>query len=170
MEFHHSERGFTILELLITVGTVTLIAGAIISGIFMVFNISGRSGNHLVVVRQVQNAGYWISLDAQMADNVTTTGLSSPQLLQLGWTDWDGSTYLAKYSLQGGKLSRQYFINQNDSGTLVVAESIDANPSQTSANFTAGKLILTVTARVGLGARQQSETRIYEITSRTLGQ
>ena len=64
---HKNQRGFTLIELMVAIGITSLIIGGIVTTIFQVFNVSTLSNNHMLALRQVQNAGYWISHDAQMA-------------------------------------------------------------------------------------------------------
>ena len=68
------QKGFTLLEMLLAILIGSLIAGGITATIFQVVMGSARTNNHMIAVRQVQNAGYWVSHDAQMAQNVSWTG------------------------------------------------------------------------------------------------
>ena len=64
------QRGFTLIELLVALAIVALIAGAAVMTIFQVINVTKSSNDRMTVIRQVQNAGYWISHDTQMAQYI----------------------------------------------------------------------------------------------------
>ncbi|MBE9515243.1 MAG: type II secretion system protein, partial [Chloroflexi bacterium] len=58
---HRNQRGFTLIELLIAIAIVGLIAGGITAAISQVLTINTRSSNHMIAVRQVQQAGKEVS-------------------------------------------------------------------------------------------------------------
>lgn len=134
---HRNQRGFTIIELLIAVALTGIVAGATTTTIVQVFDGSARTSNHMTAVRQVQNAGYWVSRDAQMAETVVTTGATGFPLT-LTWIEWDsGDAHQVVYSLLiDNKLQRQHYTNLNPDATAIVAQSID--PNNTQFEFTGG--------------------------------
>jgi len=62
-----NQRGVTLMGIIVAVAITGIIAGAATTTIFQVFSGNTRTSNHMTAVKQVQNAGYWISHDAQMA-------------------------------------------------------------------------------------------------------
>jgi len=66
------EKGFTLIELLMVIAIVALIANAAAMSTFQVLRNTEGNRNKMTAVNQVQNAGYWISLDAQRAQTVET--------------------------------------------------------------------------------------------------
>lgn len=173
---NRNQRGFTLIELLVAVAITGIIIGGITMSIFQVFAVNARTSSHMTAVRQVQNAGYWISHDAQMAqqepvigDDPATTEVT--EFLTLTWTEWEsGDTHEIIYSLEDmptsgelKKLRRSHSVNGTTEAGIV-AEYIE--PAMTNCGFTAGgELILTVTASVG-GWQPASETRTYEVVPR----
>ena len=111
-----SEGGFTLIGLLVSMAIVALITGAATTSIFQVFNVTTRSSDHVTVIRQVQNAGYWISQDAMEAEHVIVDDdPATPEFLILNWTEWgydeDSIYHVVTYSFQDlsegiGKLMR----------------------------------------------------------------
>jgi hypothetical protein len=118
----------------------------------------------MTAVRQVQQAGFWVSPDVQMAQSVNASG-SSGFPLTLTWTEWAGNNHTVIYTLEDNTLQRSHSVNDEDPTVTLVAEYID--PDQTSC-YPLGvlppdvALNFTVTATVG----EESETRMYEVKPR----
>ena len=51
------QRGLTLVELLIAILLAGIVTSGITMTIFQVFNINSRNSNHMIAIRQVQNAG-----------------------------------------------------------------------------------------------------------------
>lgn len=139
MTFHRlglinkDQRGFTLIELLIAIAITGLVTGGITGAIFQVFAVNARTSNHMTAVRQVQNAGYWVSHDVQMAQSVVITGVSG---LCLTWTDWDGTINEVTYTIVDSELKRSHSINGEAPTETIVAQFID--PDNTKFEFTGG--------------------------------
>jgi prepilin-type N-terminal cleavage/methylation domain-containing protein len=160
-----NQKGFTLLELLLALLIGALITSGITAAIFQVVMGSARTNNHMIAVRQVQSAGYWVSRDAQMAQTVAPAESDQDGFpLTLKWTDWDFTSNEIRYFIEGGELKRQVVIPQTS--TTTVARFIVLDPVKTKCQFTAGTLTFTVTATVGPISQSQSETRVYEIVPR----
>jgi len=130
---HKNERGFTLVELIIAIAITAIITTGVTMTIFQVFTGNARSSNHMIAVRQVQNAGYWVSHDAQMAQLVVTTGVSGFPLI-LTWTDWDGTEHQVTYDIvNGDELKRSEGATET-----IVAKYIDPDPANTSCKFIGG--------------------------------
>lgn len=160
------ERGFTTIELVIALAIMALVSGAATAATFQVFRCTERNNNHMTAVCQVQNAGYWISRDAQRAQGLITDNLTTPDFLVLSWTDENsGDIYQVTYTLEdmpgGGlkKLLRSQSVNGGANVTMLVAQYIEASLDKTSCEFTDNTLILNVTATVGSGSQIETETR-----------
>ena len=167
------EKGYTLLELLVAISIMAVASVAASAGIFQVYRNTECNSNHMAAILQVQNAGYWISRDAQMAESVTTVNLTAPNFLVLSWTEDESSdNYTVIYSfgnMSGSglkKLLRSQSINGTASQTTFVAQYIDSSSNNTSCNLTSGILSLRITAAVGRGATMESETRTYRIVPR----
>jgi len=83
------KNGFTLIGLAVTLAVISIIGSAAATATFQVVKSTGRNENHMTVVRQVQNAGYQISHDAQMAESVVVDNLEPPNFLVLNWTEQD---------------------------------------------------------------------------------
>jgi len=160
------QRGFTLIEVLIVIALTGLIAGGLTTTILQVFNMSHRTTNRMTAVRQVQQAGFWVSPDVQMAQVVDPENDPyTPELLTLTWTEFVVSanyTHEVIYTLEDGELWRSHSVDEGVPTVIRVAEYI--NPDQTSVVLVpgGGAYNFKVTATVG----EQSETRTYEVKPR----
>ena len=163
---HKNQKGFTLIEVLITVMIVAGIGVVTTAAIGQLVQ-SNRTSNHMVAVRQVQQAGHRVSQDCIQAQDITNSTVpgSGGFPLTLNWTAWEGGEFhTVVYTLNSsGELKREETVGTNPPTTAVVAQYIEPPDSTNcSWNATAGVLTLNVTARVGL----QTESRTYEIKPR----
>jgi prepilin-type N-terminal cleavage/methylation domain-containing protein len=119
------EGGFTLIELLIAIALTAIITSTATMAIFQTFTGSTRSANHMVAVRQVQEAGYWVSLYAYMAADMEITGDSGFPLI-LSWVDFEpppGESEVEEhkvvFSLNSSGLRGYYYV---DSGSGYVLD------------------------------------------------
>lgn len=166
-----NQRGFTLLELLIAATIVSFVIGGTTMTIFQIFSGNIRSSNHMTAIRQVQNAGYWVSHDAQMAQDVAPAeesvddpdGTRFP--LTLTWTDWSSDEHEVTYNIVDNKLTRSYSVNEGEASQTLIAKFIDSTNTSCYKNEE-GILTLTITAKLGAGSQVASETRVYEVIPR----
>ncbi len=159
---HKHQGGFTLIELLVAISIAGLITGGIAAALMQVLDINHRASNHMICVRQVQQAGKEVSKDTLQAYNVTC-GEDSGFPLTLTWTDWEGGENAVVYNVtEDNELQRSHTVDDEPVSTAlaVVAEYID--PAETSCVWDGSVLTFTVTAAVGT----ESETRVYEIEPR----
>ena len=131
-----NQRGFTLVEMIIVLAIIGIVIGAATMTIIQVINGSSSTSNHMTAVRQVQNAGYWVSRDVQMAQSVAPALDPDGFPLTLTWTDRDGYDHQVVYSLvdmPGGleEIQRQHTcVALGLDVTSIVAEFID--PDETN--------------------------------------
>jgi prepilin-type N-terminal cleavage/methylation domain-containing protein len=165
LEFVHSnQKGFTLLELIIAIAIAGLITAGITVAIMQILTINHRASNHMIAVRQVQQAGEEVSRDTLQSQNVTYDG--SPGFnLTLAWKNPEGAGNVVTYTIsEANELARSHSVNGTPVETAppIVAQHIDPDQTNCVWNATARVLVFTVTAAVGT----ESETRIYEIEPR----
>jgi len=160
------------VELLVAVAIVGMISLGITQAISQVLVINARASNHMIAVRQVQQAGDRVSKDVLQAQNVTATA-DSGFPLTLAWKDLQDKVHKVEYNLKEMPsssssnaltvLERKHTID-GDSYTRVIAQYLD--PGETWCEEVGRKLVFNVTAIVGNGPQQAVETRVYEAEPR----
>ena len=165
------QRGFTLIELLIALVISSLIVVPISMAFVQIMKITSQSRNHMLVVRQLQTAGYWVSRDSQMAKDAiwqepASTPVELPWQLTLSWEDVTGTEqYKAVYSITAdNSLERAYYINNVQQGEpSLIAEHVVSDPIMTNFDKSvAYGAVFTVTASIG----DTIETRVYDIMYR----
>jgi prepilin-type N-terminal cleavage/methylation domain-containing protein len=169
---HKNQKGFTLIELLIAVAIFAVVAVAANAVIVQIVQ-SNRTSSHMVALRQVQQAGYRVSLDALQAQNISVSDGNGGFPLTLNWTTWGGEFHTVVYTLNSSGGLCQLERRDNQTPPTVVAQYIYFNatsPSSTGCNWnatgnaTAKVLTLNITARVGV----ETESRTYEIKPRCI--
>jgi type II secretory pathway component PulJ len=169
------EHGFFTIETIVAILVMSMIALGAIMSIFQVIRLTAQSDSHMTTLQQVQNAGFWISRDAQMADNVTTENLTGTDFLVLSWTEVDDSDNTTDHSvtyffeeLSGGigRLKRNHSSSASLNNETLVAQHIcydPADPVNTSnVSYTSPSLTVKLVATFA----DASETREYQVSCR----
>jgi prepilin-type N-terminal cleavage/methylation domain-containing protein len=136
------EHGFTILELMVGIAISGLIAAAVTMAISQTFTGSTRNSNHMVAVRQVQEAGYWVSYYTYAAKNLTITGDSGFPII-LRWIDFDANqNHKVVFSLDSSGLKGSYYVNDvlnsTKTGKIPVFGFINPDPTKTYCQVSGG--------------------------------
>ena len=170
------EKGYTVIELLVAITIMFLASGAAGAAIFQVFRNVERNNDHMTVVRQLHNAGYWISRDAQMALSVNTTAnVPLPDFLSLSWTEWDDLGdpiyHSANYSFGNltdgiGTLKRTYSSSAGASEQTLIAQYIYYDPDDVDATSNTSYQSPVLTVKLTAVFKEILETREYKIKRR----
>lgn len=83
------QEGFSSIELLVTIPITALLGLAAAMSIHQTINVIQLNDTRQVMVSQLQNAGYSISRDAQMAETIITTNLAPGEFVRMNWTEWE---------------------------------------------------------------------------------
>jgi prepilin-type N-terminal cleavage/methylation domain-containing protein len=157
-----NQKGFTLIEILIAVAIAGLMAAGTAGATVQIIQSTDTTA-HMLAVRQVQTAGYWVSTDALQAQYVTAPG-SEGFPLSLEWTDSESNYHNITYALgeTPGELQR------SDGATNIVVGRYLTDDTICSWDGTAKILTFAVTASVTGARGQETETRTYEIEPRPL--
>jgi prepilin-type N-terminal cleavage/methylation domain-containing protein len=171
-----SQKGMTLVELIMAMAVTLIIALAIGWAIFHVFNLNTKNTNDMTAVSQVQSVGYWVTHDTVMAqsDNLTITDQSGNVVtscvkgirLSLTWLDsnYPNVNVLHKASYTWNSNART-ISREMDGQATVIAQHI----KQAEFSNCDGKVFLTVTAEIQTRYTTDNETRTYEILPRVSG-
>jgi prepilin-type N-terminal cleavage/methylation domain-containing protein len=157
-KFKATEKGFTLIEVLVALVITSAILSVMSAAVVLIMRTTSQNEEWNVNLRQVQNAGYWISRDALMAQTVSDnkTGV----FLALSWSDWDNNNYNVEYVFQGNTLMRRL----NGGSATLIAQYI---MQSTTCHWYQAENKLTVTIKASLhGDAGRSLERTYEIKPR----
>lgn len=171
------ERGLGLLEVLVGLAIFALISSASSVVVMQMLRVNASANNRVTAITQVQNAGYWLSRDAQQArvilkgDDPYTEETTEDFVAIFSWSEWDGTKDTIIYELDGnGGLVRSHYQGGEyyQDGTLIDETTIARFITEASVNIDETSLYTTaaITATVG-GFQRVSETRVYEIVPRT---
>jgi prepilin-type N-terminal cleavage/methylation domain-containing protein len=157
------EKGFTLIEVLVGLAIMSVIILAMGMTVTTIVTNSRGTTERSVVLREVQNAGYSISRDVQMADDVTLDGTSGfPLILDIPVDTDENNNYSVNYLLDGDQIIRQVY---DSSDILIreraVAEYIDVGATTFSA-LSFNTYELTIKAYNGEAVAERS----YQIKQR----
>jgi len=159
-KLRRNQKGFTLIEIVIAVAIAGLVVAAAAGAVVQLIQSQDTTA-HMLVVRQVQQAGYWLSTDALQAQNVSASNTSQGFPLAL---TWNGHHFT--YSLE--PMDDLDELQRSDGATNMTVAKYLTNTTTCSWNATAGLLTFTVEASV-MGARgPETETRTYEVKPRPL--
>ena len=155
-----AEKGFTLVEVLAAIAILSAIVTVTSAAVVVVMRTTSQNNEWNVNMRQVQNAGHWISHDALMAQEVDTTIPGT--FLALSWSDWDGNSYNVEYFFDGDMLKRRL----NGGPETLIAEYIIPPPATTCTWCdTDNKLTVTIKASLH-GEEGRCVEKTYEINPR----
>ncbi len=163
------QRGFTLIETVIALAIASSMVVLVGMAFAQTMLITSESQNHMLVVRQLQTAGYWVSRDSQMAKNALwQEPVGEPVPLQwqltLSWEDINHNEYEAIYVItDDGDFIRYYYMNSALQETKLIAEGIVSDPLETYYDTTvAYGADFKITATIG----DITESRDYNVLSR----
>ncbi len=160
-----SESGFTLIEILVAVAISGLIGAGLTMTAVQVMNVNSLANNHVVVVKQVENAAYWLNRDVRMAQIIQPGG-GSGFPLNLSWVEWDNTTHQVSYALVNSALQRSSSTNGTQPTQMVVGQYIDCNADYTNCQYANGVFTFKVTVSLD-GFRGASETRMAQVMPRS---
>ncbi len=147
------QRGLTLVELLLALGISALISGTLGTAIHQFVMASERGNDDLRALHDVQNAGFWLTLDGERAEGTNLVDGAPPaQSMTLSWTI-GGQAHTSAYSLSETALNRDH------NGTITTVARHVA-----SAQFSlAGRVITVTMTSTPAGRWGVSEQATYKV-------
>jgi len=103
------QSGMTLVELMVASAIMAAILLGLTVATYMVVSATERGNDTASALRDVRNAAYWISNDAQMATSTDLVEGAEPvDSVTLEWTDSLGDAHTCSYELSGTRLQRDY--------------------------------------------------------------
>ena len=168
MKITGHEKGFTLVEVLVALAILGSIAGVMAMTVSQTITGSERSNNQATVLNQVQNAGYWIVRDAQMAELV---GSNPQKVVSFKWWDWSGGARKLNkidYTLEDNELIRTFKKHEGEgeeSGAEKIEMMVAMYIDQVGCTYVDELLKVSITACFG----EASLTKEYEVNPRVTG-
>jgi prepilin-type N-terminal cleavage/methylation domain-containing protein len=159
MKLKTTEKGFTLIELLVVLGIAGAIMGVMSTAVIIITRTTSQNDELNVNMRQVQNAGQWITRDTLMAQSVSTS--TTGVFLNLSWSDWNSDNNTIRYVLSGNTLTRSL----NGGPAILIAQYVVTNPAYTNCDWNDTDKTLTVKIRASLHGNRYAE-QTYEISPR----
>ncbi len=150
------QRGMTLVETIMAAAITVMLAGVLGSAIFQFMQGTEEGNDQFRALHDVQNAGYWITLDGKRAETSNLVEGAQPvDGMTLSWTD-GGQAHTVVYALSGNDLQR----NHNGTITLVARHV-------SSVGFSTSQGIITATVASSPDGRWEvSEEATYKVYSR----
>lgn len=137
MKMRIDQRGMTLVELLMAAGISAMLVGVLGSAIFQFMQVTERGNDQFRALHDLQNAGYWLTLDGKRAQTTTLIEGAQPvESMTLNWTDGSES-HTATYSLSATALQR------NHNGTITI---VARHVSSVGFSISQGVITTTVTS------------------------
>ena len=124
----HSQKGFTLMELVVATAVVGLILPLVITFTFQVVKGTARVNQDLVVQQDLDNASLWFNRDLSQAQQIDLADQATASSIRVDWLDATGwgadsgnPAHYSAYSLVGTDLLRDY-----DGVTSIVGRRVTA--------------------------------------------
>jgi len=161
------EKGFTLIELLVGLTIVAFVVGAVSMTIVTMMRLNPRNNDWAMALRQVQNAGFWISRDVQMSrgnigiDPEPDTFLT----LVMPYVDAGGTMVTKTVDYQFENLSGEAWLTRSDEveGKTAIAQLITRTTAVYSDNCTDN---CTLTFTIEATSGKANVFHQYEATQR----
>jgi len=163
------EKGFTLLELLVALSIAAFVVAAASMTIITMMRLSPQSNNWAIALRQVQNTGYWISRDVQMAQGEITVGTGTPTFLTLTVPEWETDEVVPKtvvYEFEDMSGEQWLVRTESIGGSIVGQTAIAQYISMPDTTATYDDVTRTLTLKVTAISGNVPVTKRYETTQR----
>jgi prepilin-type N-terminal cleavage/methylation domain-containing protein len=171
MKIKLGENGFTLFELLITLSILGAITGVMAMTIMIFMKVGPESNDRAIALRQVQNAGYWISRDVLEAGNIIVDedpGTTEFMTLNIRTSITDNKTVVYDLGDMAGGLKKLMRTDQDTGNQILVAEYLYYDPVGDPDNSTDVSTYVSPSFKIQIAAISGDAMviREYEATQR----
>ena len=145
--------GFTLVEVVVSVGILSLAMGLVVGGLFQALGIQRFWFEDVVATKDLRHAGSWFSSDAPNAETIDILDGAPPtEPVTLTWTDDNDVPHTVTYSLVESSLMRDF-----DGAQITLARRV------VSAGFALSGKVLTFDLEVEAdrGGTESMSLQIY---------
>jgi prepilin-type N-terminal cleavage/methylation domain-containing protein len=162
----NKQLGFTLIETMIALCITGVVAVSVVTTIYQLRSISNIHYAHVMSVKQVENAVFFLNRDIQQAQTIQTD--VGGNWLKLNWTSWDTSQHQITYKFTNVVNNIGELIRNDGTVNNTIAKSINTSSSDTNASYDSAThtLVLQLTSTVKSGNKQNTETRKISIIPR----
>jgi len=153
-----NQKGFTLVEMLVSLTIVGILVPVLNLLIIHIQDINSSESNHMLAVKQIERAIYWISMDTQMTQSIQTDAGDSGFPLSLYWVGWDNTTTNITYTVQNNELLRSCSKNGNPAVDTVAARYVNEASTATNCTYNGEALTFVITISTG-GYKPADESR-----------
>jgi type II secretory pathway pseudopilin PulG len=139
------QKGYSLIETIAGLALTCILIIGLTTFAVQTVTLSARANNRMHTMTQIENTGYWVSRDVQMAENLTLGG-SAGFPLQLAYKDTDQNEYKVTYNITDGQMQRNLIKNDEDPVQILIMQSVNASPSYTNLSYADGLLTLNITS------------------------
>ena len=132
------QRGFTLLEILVSMAVIGLLAVPMVGAIGQTIFRTDENNTRIRALVSMENAGRRLAADVRIAQDTDLATSTSDTTLALSWTDWADASqydeysasgvvykrYRVTYSLNGTDLERLYEVCDDWDTTLGICDPI----------------------------------------------
>ena len=126
-----NQRGFTLLELIISISISALILPLVAGVIFMLQLFPQRTEADIQAQQDLQLVGQWVTIDANRASKISTDSLGENEYSVFSWTEYGGDSLVAvkvtyRYDAADTSLVREVTRNGVLDRISIIAQNIAA--------------------------------------------
>jgi prepilin-type N-terminal cleavage/methylation domain-containing protein len=130
---NNHNKGFTLIEILVTVSILAVVVAGLSMTINTILKTYNIARDQVIVMRQVENTGHWMTQDLQHVENPSDGSLPNlngfPFPLEIECYSGDDvqSTETVNYQIISEDTNNKLFRTVNGGGAMLVAEYIDTD-------------------------------------------